>query len=426
MIGLHGASAVVDPGVSADASVLDALTAELASWFVARGEVPDVPRVMAALGPRVAVLDERGLTQLVVRLQRETVGLGPLQEVVERDGVTDVLVNPGGQVWLDDGDGLRRTGMSLGDEGRVRAFAVRLATRCGRRLDEAMPWVDGQLPGGVRLHAVLPPISAAGTVISLRVPPRSALGLDDLHRLGTFDSQVLELLSAIVRARLSVVVSGGTGSGKTTLLAALLGAVPVSERIVVVEDAPELQPDHRHLVRLQSRAPNVEGAGEVALQDLVRQALRMRPDRLVVGEVRGTEVIDLLAALNTGHEGGATTVHANAAAELPARFEALALRAGLTRAATHAQLAAGVQVVLHMRRHPAGRVLAQIACLRAHGDLVTVEPAVQLRPRPTGGPPSPELREAAPQLGALLRGHDVSVPAWLDRQLPRGDRPERP
>ncbi|MGN6687484.1 MAG: TadA family conjugal transfer-associated ATPase [Actinomycetales bacterium] len=392
---------------------LEPLAAELAGWLVARGEVASRASVSAALGRRAAALDDERLAALVARLQVETAGLGPLQEFVEREGVTDVLVNADGQVWTDDGQGLRRVGLSVGDESRVRGLAVRLATRCGRRLDDAMPWVDGQLPGGVRLHAVLPPVSQPGTVISLRVPPRRALGLRDLEEMGAFTPAVRAVLEAIVEARLSVVVTGGTGSGKTTLLAALLGHVSAAERIVLVEDAPELTPDHRHVVRLQARAANVEGAGEVTLRDLVRQALRMRPDRLVVGEVRGEEILDLLAALNTGHDGGATTVHANAPGELPTRFEALALRTGLTRAATHAQLEAGVQVILHVQRRAGRRVLAEVAYPRRQGDLVTVETV--LRQQETSSSPDLEvhLGAASTTLADLLRARGVRPPEWL-------------
>jgi pilus assembly protein CpaF len=216
----------------------------------------------------------------------------------------------------------------------------------------------------VRLHAVLPPIAADGTCISLRVLRPAAHGLAALRELGTFDDQGARMIEAVVAARLAFLVTGGTGAGKSTLLAAMLGAVAPAERIICVEDAGELQPPHPQFVRLIARPPNVEGAGEITLRDLVRQALRMRPDRLVVGEVRGREVCELLNALNTGHDGGACTLHANSSAEVPARLEALAALGGLSRAALHSQLAAAVQVVLHMRRTAHGaRQLAEVAVL---------------------------------------------------------------
>jgi pilus assembly protein CpaF len=217
----------------------------------------------------------------------------------------------------------------------------------------------------VRLHAVLPPVAAAGTCLSLRVLRPATQDLPALSAAGAIAPYAADLLTELIAARLAFLVSGGTGAGKTTLLAALLGAVPPGERIVCVEDAAELAPRHPHLVKLVARCANVEGVGEVTVRQLVRQALRMRPDRIVVGEVRGAEVVDLLAALNTGHEGGAGTVHANSPAEVPARLEALGALGGLDRAALHSQLGAAVQVLLHVARDGAGRRrLDEIALLR--------------------------------------------------------------
>jgi pilus assembly protein CpaF len=230
--------------------------------------------------------------------------------------------------------------------------------------------VDGQLTGvgggrlTVRLHAVLPPVAADGTCLSLRVLRPASQDLAALTVAGAIDQEVRGLLDGIISARLAFLISGGTGAGKTTLLAAALGAVAHDERIVCVEDAPELAPRHPHVVRLVARGANIEGAGEITLRQLVRQALRMRPDRIVVGEVRGAEVVDLLAALNTGHDGGAGTVHANSPAEIPARLEALAAHGGLDRGALHSQLAAAVQAVVHVSRGPHGRRIEEIALLR--------------------------------------------------------------
>ncbi|MBS9535834.1 TadA family conjugal transfer-associated ATPase [Mycobacterium sp. M1] len=291
--------------------------------------------------------DTEVLTKLRL-LQTELTGAGVLEPLLCAVGTTDVLVTAPDAVWVDQGAGLRRTAVRFADEAAVRRLAQRLAVSAGRRLDDAQPWVDGQLTGvgtgefTVRLHAVLPPIAAAGTCLSLRVLRPATQDIAALAAAGAIAPPAAELLSDIIAARLAFLVSGGTGAGKTTLLAALLGAVAGDERIICVEDAPELQPAHPHLVRLIARAANVEGAGAVELRDLVRQALRMRPDRLVVGEVRGAEAVDLLAALNTGHDGGAGTVHANSPTEVPARLEALAALGGLDRAALHSQLAAAV------------------------------------------------------------------------------------
>ena len=303
-------------------------------------------------------------------LQQEFTGAGPLDPLLRDERTTDVLVTAPDSVWIDRGEGLARTGVRFPDEASVRRLAQRLALAAGRRLDDASPYVDALLPGSaVRLHAVLSPIASDGTCLSLRVLRPAVHDLAALHRLGTVDDDGWRLLRAVVAARLAFLIAGGTSSGKTTLLSALVGCVPHHERVVCVEDAEELRPAHPHVVRLVSRPPNIEGAGEVVLRDLVRQALRMRPDRLVVGEVRGAEVCDLLAALNTGHEGGAGTVHANSPREVPARLEALAALGGMSRAALHSQLSAAVQVLLHVARVEGGvRRLVSAAVLERAED----------------------------------------------------------
>ena len=326
--------------------------------------------------------DSEVLSSLRV-LQTELTGAGILEPLLCAEGTTDVLVTAPDAVWVDDGNGLRRSAIRFSDEAAVRRLAQRLALSAGRRLDEAQPWVDGQLTGlgagqfTVRLHAVLPPIAADGTCVSLRVLRPATQDLTALARAGAIAAEAATLIRDIIAARLAFLISGGTGAGKTTLLAAVLGAVAPCERIVCVEDAAELAPAHPHLVKLVARCANVEGVGAVTVRDLVRQALRMRPDRIVVGEVRGAEVVDLLAALNTGHDGGAGTVHANSPAEVPARLEALAALGGLGRAALHSQLAAAVQVVLHVSRGGSGvRRLTEIGVLeRGSDDRVRVRTA---------------------------------------------------
>jgi len=294
--------------------------------------------------------------------------LGPLQPLVDDPTVTDVLVNgAGGGVWADRGAGPERVAVELGGESAVRALAVRLAASAGRRLDEARPWVDARLPAGVRLHAVVPPVSPAGTHLSLRMLRPGRFDLTALVAAGSVPPTWTPLLRALVTARAAFLVTGGTGAGKTTLLAALLSLVPVRERLVLVEDVGELYPVHPHVVRLEARHANVEGRGEVTLADLTRQALRMRPDRLVVGECRGPEVRDLLAALNTGHAGGCATLHANAAAEVPARLEALASTAGMPRTAVAAQAGAAFEAVLHVRREGGRRFLAELGVVDRSG-----------------------------------------------------------
>jgi pilus assembly protein CpaF len=264
------------------------------------------------------------------------------------------LVNGPGQVFVDRGAGLELTALQFHNDHEVRRLAQRLAASVGRRLDDAVPFVDARLPNGVRVHAVLGCLTSPGTCISLRVPAKRSFSLQDCVTSGSLSAGAAQLLTRIIEAKLAFLISGGTGSGKTTLLAALLALVPPHERIVIVEDSRELAPDHPHVVRIEGRPANTELAGAISLTALVRQSLRMRPDRLVVGEVRGAEICDLLTAMNTGHEGGSGTVHANSTADVPARLEALASLGGLPQAALHAQLASALDAVIHVARDTAG------------------------------------------------------------------------
>lgn len=349
--------------------------ADRAAGLARAGRSPSRAGVDAVLGPRAQLWGEDGLQAARADLAARVLGAGPLQALLDRPGVTDVLVNGVAGVWVDDGSGLRRVSCEVGSTDDVRHLAVRLAGLAGRRLDDASPYVDGCLPGGVRLHAILPPLVAEAAHISLRVPRRQAPTLADLAAWGSVPPGAAELLRAVVAAKASYVVTGGTGSGKTTLLAALLAEVCPDERLVVVEDVRELVLTHPHAVRLEARSANVEGRGGIDLTTLVRQSLRMRPDRLIVGEVRGGEVRELLAALNTGHEGGAGTLHANRIEDVVARFEALGALAGMAPAATRAQLASAVQAVVHLRRGPEGRRVDSIGVLSGRGPGLAVLPA---------------------------------------------------
>lgn len=349
--------------------IVDRVRTKLASLDVpaGRARVAELVRVEAG-----SLIDDADLLSLIRAAEDELVGAGPLEPLLRRAGVTDVLVNGPDDVWVDTADGLVRTEVRFADSAAVRRLAQRLATLAGRRLDDATPWVDATLPDGTRLHAVLPPIAADCPSICLRVLGRRQFSFADLVELRTVPRPAAAVLENLIADRRSFLVTGGTGSGKTTLLGALLSLVPDHERLVLVEDAPELAPVHPHVVRLLARAPNVEGAGAVTLRDLVRQALRMRPDRVVVGEVRGAEVADLLCALNTGHEGGCGTVHANSPAEVPARLEALGAMGGLDRAGVHSQLVAGLDAVVHLTRTRYGRTVSEIAEFELVGQALRV------------------------------------------------------
>ncbi|WP_328680667.1 TadA family conjugal transfer-associated ATPase [Streptomyces sp. NBC_00343] len=369
-------------------------------WLAESGGEPTPARVAQALREQGRVLGDAEVLGAAEQLRSELVGSGPLESLLADPSVTDVLVSAPDRVWVDRGGGLELTAVSFPDAAAVRRLAQRLAAVAGRRLDDARPWADARLPDGTRLHAVLPPVAVGCTCLSLRVVRPRAFTLDELVTAGTVPPGGDRILRALIEARLSFLISGGTGSGKTTLLSALLGLVGPGERIVLAEDSAELKPDHPHVVRLESRPANQEGAGLVTLQDLVRQALRMRPDRLVVGEVRGPEVVHLLAALNTGHEGGCGTVHANAAADVPARLEALGTAAGLDRAALHSQLAAALSVVLHLVRDRAGRRrIAEVHVLeRDPSGLVRTVPALRW------GVEAFAYERGWERLGELIRG----------------------
>lgn len=272
---------------------------------------------------------------------------------VGQPGVTDVLVN-GTEIWIDRGQGCEKSAERIEDQGAARRLAVQMAAAAGKRLDDASPLVDGFLGETIRLHAVLPPLAREGPVISLRVLHPGGRSLDELVGLGMMTPELADLLRQGVQARVSLLISGATGTGKTTLLGALLKEVPRSERIVCIEEVTELLAAHPHLVHLQERQANVEGRGAVSLSELVRASLRMRPDRLVLGECRGPEIKEILSAMNTGHAGGFTTIHANSVTAVATRLMALGALAGLSEEAVQRQGATAFQAVVHLTRDSSG------------------------------------------------------------------------
>ncbi len=298
---------------------------------------------------------------------------GALAALVGDAEVTDVFVN-GGAVWVDRGTGPRPQPALRLTPDDARALAVRLIGLAGRHVDEAAPCVDARLGDGLRVHVVLPPIAPHGPLISIRLPAVSLWTIDALDAGGFFPGRTRARVESLVADRRNVLVSGAAGSGKTTLLSAMLGLARADERIVLIEDVGELRVDHPHVVSLETRQSNLEGAGEVGLSRLVREALRMRPDRLVLGECRGEEIRDLLTALNTGHDGGAGTIHANSLADVPARLEALGALAGLGPEAVARQASSALDAVIHVERAAAGRRVVAIGrpALDPAGRLVIV------------------------------------------------------
>jgi pilus assembly protein CpaF len=299
-------------------------------------------------------------------------GFGPLEPLVADPRVTDILVNGSGDAWVDRGGGLERLPPLGLDEAALRELAVALVARGGRHVDEATPAVDTRLADGIRVHVVLPPISTRGTLLSIRLPRVRRLSLDDLDAAGFFERIPLPTVVALVERRANMLITGAGGSGKTTLLAALLGAAAPTERIVAIEDVAELGVAHPHFVSLEARQANLEGAGALDLARLLREALRMRPDRLVLGECRGAEVRELLGALNTGHDGGAGTLHANSLDDVPARLEALGALAGLSPEAVARQAVSAIGAVLHVERDGGIRRLAALGSFSLDGDRLAI------------------------------------------------------
>jgi pilus assembly protein CpaF len=325
----------------------------------------DVGREIATLVEReAAALSEAERTALGERVLLAATGLGPLEPLLADPAVDEVMVNGPGEVYVERGGRIRPTDVRFESEAELTHAIERILAPLGRRVDEASPLCDARLADGSRVNVVIPPLSLSGPCLTIRRFRREGFSLDELVRLGTLSGDEAGLLARCVAARASILVSGGTGSGKTTTLNALSGAIPEGERIVTIEDAAELRLRQDHVVRLESRPPSLEGRGEVTIRALVRNALRMRPDRIVVGEVRGGEALDLLQALNTGHEGSLSTVHANSPRDALARLETLALMSdvGLPHAVVADQVARAIELVVHQaRRSDGSRVVEAIA-----------------------------------------------------------------
>lgn len=300
--------------------------------------------------------------------------LGELAPHCADERVTDVFVNGSAGLFVDRGAGAERVAEWAASEREVRDLAVRLVAGGGRHLDDQSPCVDVRLGSGIRVHAVLAPVATGGTALSIRIPRVRAADLDALCALGSLDRAGRDWLEGVVRARENLLITGGTGTGKTTLLAAMLAHVPAAERIVTIEDVAELRPRHPHHIALEARQANLEGVGGISVSRLVRESLRMRPDRLVVGECRGEEVRDLLTALNTGHDGGAGTLHASGLDEVPARMEALGALAGMDPPALARQVVSAFAHVLHLERDAAGvRRLARVGRFVLRSERLAIE-----------------------------------------------------
>ena len=322
-------------------------------------------------------LSERERTQLEDEVLNETFGLGPIEPYLHDPDVSDILVNTHDQVYIERFGMLELTDTQFDDDDHLMRIIDRIVARIGRRVDESSPMVDARLPDGSRVNAIIPPLAVDGPVLSIRRFGVRTLDVNDLLQLGSITAGMIELFRGIIKARLNVLVSGGTGSGKTTLLNAVSQFIPAEERVVTIEDAAELQLLQPHVVRLETRPANIEGSGMISQRDLVRNSLRMRPDRIIVGEVRGQEVLDMLQAMNTGHDGSLTTVHANSTRDALHRLETLMLLSGvnLPHKAMREQIASGLEVIIQVARMADGtrKVQAVTEIVGMEGEVIALQ-----------------------------------------------------
>jgi pilus assembly protein CpaF len=337
-------------------------------------------RVVADI--RRHLLSETGISRedrdrLTAEIADDILGYGPLERLISDDSITEIMVNGPSEIWIERQGRLYETTVRFVDESHLRRIINRMVAQVGRRIDESSPMVDARLPDGSRVNAIIAPLSLSGPLLTIRKFSRKRLTLEDMVNIGTISGESVEFLKRCIHAELNVLISGGTGSGKTTLLNALSAAVPDTERIVTIEDAAELRLNQRHVLRLESRPPNIEGEGQIAIRDLVRNSLRMRPDRIIVGEVRGAEALDMLQAMNTGHDGSLSTVHANSPRDAIHRIETMVLMAGfeLPVRAIRQQLSSALDMIVHLERLEDGsrRVTAITEVQRMEGDVVTLQ-----------------------------------------------------
>ena len=351
----------------------------------------------------------------------DALGHGPLERLLADDSVTEIMVNGPYDIWIERQGRLYETNVRFDDDSHLRRIINKIVAEVGRRVDESSPMVDARLPDGSRVNIIIPPLSLSGPLITIRKFARNRLYLEDMIRMGTLSAESVEFLEKSVEAELNILISGGTGAGKTTLLNAMSQAIPDTHRILTIEDAAELQLNQRHVLRLESRMKNVEGEGEIPIRDLVKNSLRMRPDRIIVGEVRGAEALDMLQAMNTGHDGSLCTVHANAPRDALARIETMVLMAGydLPVVAIRGQVSSALDLIVHLDRMDDGsrRVTSITEVQRMESDVVTLQELFQFKVDSiaddgtiTGGLRSTGLR---PLILGKFQRHGIELPAGL-------------
>ncbi|MFP5305206.1 MAG: CpaF family protein [Gammaproteobacteria bacterium] len=363
--------------------VMDLSAIDRSDEQLARTQIRDMAQQV--MNEEQVPLPAQARQRIAVQIEDEILGLGPLEPLLTDPAVSDILVNGYRDVYVERKGILEHTEISFRDDEHLRSIIDRIVARVGRRIDESSPMVDARLADGSRVNAIIPPLALDGPLLSIRRFTVRRLSMEELVALGTLTPDIAHLLASIVKARLNVLISGGTGSGKTTLLNVLSGFIPPQERILTIEDSAELQLQQPHVGRMETRPPNVEGRGEVSQRDLVRNALRMRPDRIIVGEVRGAEALDMLQAMNTGHDGSLTTIHANTPRDALSRIENMVAMTGLELPAVsvRAQIASAIQVVIQIERMEDGkRRLVSIQEIQGmEGDVITMAEIFRFRRR---------------------------------------------
>jgi len=353
-----------------DVSRLESLEANMASQKVTTA-------ISEILDEEGRLLTDADRARLIEEIKNELLGLGPLEPLLWDDEITDILVNGPSQVYVERGGKLYLTDVSFQDDQHLMLIIDRIVSQVGRRVDEASPMVDARLPDGSRINAIIPPLALDGPALSIRRFGKRRYAVDDLVAKDSITPDMVEFLRAIIRARLNVLVCGGTGSGKTTMLNCISAFIPVDERVVTIEDSAELVLQQPHVVRLETRPPNVEGKGEVTARELVRNTLRMRPDRIIVGEVRGSEVFDMLQAMSTGHDGSLCTIHANTPRDSMGRLEMMMLLAGwsIPQRAMRQQIASALNVIVHVSRMSDGarKVMRISELVGMEGDMIMMQ-----------------------------------------------------
>jgi pilus assembly protein CpaF len=402
-VSVQAERAAVDPYAELKTRVHHACIAKLGPELFAAETTGDLSeRVLRAVTEQLA-LDRTPLTreerrQLVREITDDILGYGPLEPLLRDDSVTEVMVNGSDRIYIERNGKIQQAGVTFVDDAHLLRIIDKIVSQVGRRIDEASPMVDARLPDGSRVNAIIPPLSLRGPTLTIRKFSRDPYTMDDLINFGTLTPKAAHFLAACVQGKLNMLISGGTGTGKTTTLNALSAYVPGDERIVTIEDAAELQLQQEHVITLEARPANIEGQGEVKIRELVRNALRMRPDRIIVGEVRGPETLDMLQAMNTGHEGSLTTIHANAPRDALARLETLVLTAGvdLPLRAIREQVASAFDILVQISRLVDGsrRISHVTEVLRMESDVITLQDIFLARP--------PDEETAAAQITRLL------------------------